>query len=226
MKNSKSKIIEVPAIDIRYLQLKLVGDSPLIVHRWTEKAKKEISEGKGTKSKVAKNTEKITQNPYAEFCSAIYWLKNDGTLHDFDWYSISEEEAHEQFIAWCTDHKFGFPSIGFKNCAIDAAYQQGIYSVKTTPRGAIHIMDEFTIIEGSLPTMREDMVKLSGIGAAPQLRYRPSFSPWSATLQIKYNAGAISAEQIANFFNMGGFANGVGEWRPGRNGIFGTFHVE
>ena len=220
------KIVEIPAINIQYLQLKLVGDSPLIVHRWTEKAKKEISEGKGTKSKVAKSTEKITQRPFAEFCSAIYWLKQDETLDDFDWFSLPDEEAQEQFKTWCADHKFGFPSIGFKNCAVDAAYQQGIYSVKTTPRGAIHIMSEFAIIEGSLPEMREDMVRLSGIGAAPQLRYRPAFYPWSTTLHIKYNAGAISAEQIANFFNMGGFSNGVGDWRPARNGIFGTFHVE
>lgn len=34
------------------------------------------------------------------------------------------------------------------------------------------------------------------------------------------------AEQIVNLFNVAGFACGVGEWRPSKDGSFGTFHVE
>jgi hypothetical protein len=33
-------------------------------------------------------------------------------------------------------------------------------------------------------------------------------------------------EQIVNLFNIGGFACGVGEWRPGKDGSNGMFHVE
>jgi hypothetical protein len=37
---------------------------------------------------------------------------------------------------------------------------------------------------------------------------------------------SITPEQIMNLLNYGGFANGVGEWRPSRDGSFGTYHVE
>jgi len=33
-------------------------------------------------------------------------------------------------------------------------------------------------------------------------------------------------EDIINAFEMGGFMNGVGEWRVEKDGEFGCFHVE
>jgi hypothetical protein len=79
------------------------------------------------------------------------------------------------------------------------------------------------VIEGH-PDMREDMVRI-GMGTA-DLRYRGEFKTWATTLHIRYNARAMSMEQIVNLFNIGGFACGVGEWRPGRDGSNGMFHVE
>ena len=35
----------------------------------------------------------------------------------------------------------------------------------------------------------------------------------------------LYVDQIINLINMGGFSNGVGEWRPEKDGQFGTFHV-
>lgn len=119
--------------------------------------------------------------------------------------------------------KFGFPTLAFKAAAIDAAYQQGLVDKKTTLRGAIRILGEFAEING-IPTWREDIGRI-GIGTA-DLRYRAEFKTWSTELNIQYNAGAVSAEQIANVFNIGGFANGVGDWRPAKDGSFGCFHVE
>jgi hypothetical protein len=42
---------------------------------------------------------------------------------------------------------------------------------------------------------------------------------------VKHNANVMSAEQILNLFSTAGFAVGVGEWRPERDGQFGRFHV-
>ena len=80
------------------------------------------------------------------------------------------------------------------------------------------------MIEG-IPEMREDMVQIGGMSKVADIRYRPEFKQWKTTLTIKYNKSAITPEQIMNLLNYGGFANGVGEWRPSRDGSFGTFHV-
>ena len=90
-------------------------------------------------------------------------------------------------------------------------------------RAAFHIDGELLEING-IPKIREDMVKV-GLGVA-DIRYRAEFCPWSMTFSVKYNAGAISLEQLINLFNLGGFACGIGEWRAERGGSFGAFHVE
>ena len=74
------------------------------------------------------------------------------------------------------------------------------------------------------PEIREDMVRI-GMGTA-DIRYRGEFKKWSANIDVRYNANAMSIEQIINLFNIGGFACGVGEWRPAKDGSYGMFHVE
>jgi hypothetical protein len=71
--------------------------------------------------------------------------------------------------------------------------------------------------------MREDMVRV-GMGTA-DIRYRGEFKQWFTTIAVKYNANVMSAEQILNLMQTAGFAVGVGEWRPERDGQFGRFHV-
>lgn len=39
-KKTTERIVEIPAIDIQTATIKVVGDSALIVHKWSEKAKK------------------------------------------------------------------------------------------------------------------------------------------------------------------------------------------
>ena len=72
--------------------------------------------------------------------------------------------------------------------------------------------------------MREDMVRV-GMGVA-DIRYRGEFKTWSAEFSVRYNASAISLEQLVNLFNLGGFACGIGEWRAEKGGTYGMYHVE
>ena len=58
------------------------------------------------------------------------------------------------------------------------------------------------------------------------LRYRPSFDDWGCVLRIRYNASAISPEQIVNMLSHAGFHIGICEMRPERGGnTNGTFEV-
>lgn len=196
--------VEIPEIKLQTMKITVVGDSPLIVHAWSEKAKKMILDKqmkKATNGKEAKD-------PWIDFCESLYWL--DGMPKQ-----PTEEDIEKG--------RFGFPSCGFKAAAVDAGYQQGILAKKTTARGAFHIIGDMVEIKGT-PTMREDMVRI-GMGTA-DIRYRGEFKEWSADLTIRYNPNVMSAEQIINLINMGGFANGLGEWRPSKDGSFGTFHVK
>lgn len=117
---------------------------------------------------------------------------------------------------------FGFPSVGFKAAAVDAcSHVEGITKVQA--RGAFHIRGDMVRIEGT-PTMREDMVRV-GMGVA-DIRYRGEFREWACELIVEFNAAVLSIEQIHHLFEIAGFAIGVGEWRPQRDGSMGMFRLE
>lgn len=206
--------ISIPALKLKNITLKIVGDSPLISHAWSEKAKLMMLQKQTKKATTAKEI----RRPTVEFADSLYWLTEKPNFN-----GLTDEEVQNILVDVIPKSKFGFPTLAFKAAAIDGAYQQNIVEKKTTLRGAIRVIGEFAEIKG-LPTPREDIGRI-GMGTA-DLRYRAEFKTWSTELNIQYNAGAVSAEQIANVFNIGGFANGVGDWRPAKDGSFGCFHVE
>lgn len=187
---SPNKVIELPALKIKMMKIRLVGDSPLISHRWADKAKKQMLDKQMKKAKTAKDA----KDPEADYKSSLYVHPEGG---------------------------FGFPSVAFKSAAVDAcSHVEGVTKVEA--RGAFHILGDLVKLVGK-PSMREDMVRIA-MGSA-DIRYRGEFKEWSCELNIRYNESVLSAEQIVNLFNTGGFAIGVGEWRPQRDGSFGMFHV-
>lgn len=205
--NSDASLLGVfiPDIEVGILSIKVVGDSSLIVHAWSEKAKKQMLEKQMKKATAGRDA----KEPFQDYCDSAYWLTS------------KPEFPTEEDVA---NAKFGFPAIAFKLCAIDAGYQQGILVKKTTARGAFHVIDEFVEINGT-PSIREDMVSIGAMTKTADIRYRMQFWPWEAMIRIRYNIKAISPSQIVNLLNVGGFSNGVGEWRPSRDGSHGTFHV-
>lgn len=194
--------ISIPKIDMRHLELTLIGDTPLICHRWSEKAKKEMLDKQMKKAKTAKEA----KDPQRDFLDSLYWL------------TARPEKPVATDIAAAT---FGFPAIAFKAAAVTAAGDVD-GAKKTEMRRRFHIDSEFVVIDGQ-PLMREDMCRV-GMGTA-DIRFRGEFKTWRATFTVSYNASAISAEQIVNLFNLAGFGVGIGEWRPEKDGSYGRFHV-
>lgn len=199
--------ITLPRLDIRLMEVTIVGDSPLIVHAWSHKSKLEMLEKQMKKAKGAKEA----KDPVADYESSLYRL-GEGA--------------------------YGFPSVGFKNAAVTAGTSVAGLT-KIAARQAFHILGEdvdiagafegtkarhnLVRLEGGKPSMREDMVRV-GMGTA-DLRYRGEFADWYAKLLVRFNANVLSEEQILNLINVAGFAVGVGEWRPERDGMNGMFHV-
>ena len=214
MATKKTEVIEIRPIEIKKVTVRVVGDTPLIMHAWSEKAKRMMLEAQ---MGIAKGKKKEVKNPADDFIRSMYWLTpmpEDGTMESF-----------EEAIA--NGARFGFPVTAFKQAAISAAYRMGWAKDKMSMRGAFYIdSDENGMIEIHSDTheMREDMVKV-GMGTA-DIRYRGEFKNWYADLTISYNAnGQYSLENIVNIINAGGYVCGVGEWRPERDGQYGMFHV-
>lgn len=217
-------MVNIPKMSQRVMTVTLVGDTPLIVHAWSEKAKKEML---GKQQKKA-GEGKAVRVPLREFVDALYLLDEHGqrieeTPEEFK--SITKDTQKAEVYEMLKKYKFGFPASALKLAMLDTSYQQGLVTKKTTLRGAIHVMGEYLIIDG-VPTMREDMVQIGGMSRVADLRYRPEFKQWRTTVTIAYLENATSAEQIVTYLEYSGFCGGLGEWRVSKDGSFGAFHVE
>lgn len=206
--------IEIKPIEIQKTTIRVVGDTPLIMHAWSEKAKREILDKQMKKTKASS---KEAKNPVEDFIRSMYWLEG-----------FPEEMSEDGFEdAIRKGARFGFPVTAFKQAAISAAYRMGWTKDKMSMRGAFFIDgDENQMVEifSDVPVIREDMVKV-GMGTA-DIRFRGEFRNWYAELTISYNKnGQYSLEQIINIINAGGYVCGIGEWRPERDGQYGMFHV-
>ena len=191
--------ITIPAMDLKRVRIPLLGTAPLIIHKWSEKAKEMMLNKQTQKA----STGREAKDPHQDYRDSLYII--NGT----------EDPQHLE------NEQYGFPCVGFKAAAVRA----GTYSEMkmTFLRGAFHVRGEFARIMGT-PNMREDMVRI-GMGKA-DIRYRGEFKEWETTLDVEFNAKAISLEQLFNLFEIAGFAVGVGEWRPERDGSYGTFKVK
>lgn len=73
-KQKEVEQIEIPSIEIGRLEIKLIGDSSLIMHKWSEKSKKEMLD---KQMKVAKKGREA-KNPEQDFRDCIYHHPDGG----------------------------------------------------------------------------------------------------------------------------------------------------
>ena len=87
-------------------------------------------------------------------------------------------------------------------------------------RNTINGVDALNDLKDATGASIENISALEDVAA----RTGTSFETVGTSL-VKFNAALLSAEQVVNLFQTAGFAVGIGDWRPERNGLFGRFHV-
>lgn len=217
-----TEVVEIRPIEMKTVELTLIGDTSLIVHAWSAKAKKQMLDAQ---MGLAKGRKKEAKSPADDFIQSAYWLT---PKPEYSAKATEEEKMIAFHQAIADGAKFGFPLTAFKQASISSAYRMGWIKNQMALRGTFFLESDYgdmAMIESDTPIMREDMVKIAG-GTA-DIRYRPEFQNWHTTIRMKYNANSdFSLENIINIINAGGTICGVGEWRPERDGQFGMYHVK
>jgi hypothetical protein len=226
--------VEIKKIPTEKARIKIIGDTPLLVHAWSEKVKKQLLNEMQMSKREKKEKEHEKKDPFADFVEAAYWITPMPQVR-----GLPYEKQVELFEKAIEDGAlFGFPTIAFKKAAITACYSAGFIKSTTLMRRLVHInavhgahvgsSQELAIIDiEEPPELSEDVVKVGPFNnRVPDLRYRPSFRKWSVELEISlYKTGMFTMEDVINAIDMGGFMNGVGEWRTEKDGEFGNYHV-
>ena len=219
VKKKETQII-IPKLNIERVQMKLMAYKPgdeIIVHAWSEKAKKEMLDKQMGKAKQGKTN----KDPVQDYRESAYWLKYTRKRVKGKDHYTHVERIPVKNVDPAKHDCFGFKTIAFKAAAVRAANDVGIQM--TLSRRAFHIPGEFVVLHYDKVYMREDMVRLNGTVA--DLRYRAAFVNWWVDIEVELNVAILSVEQLLNLFNTAGFSVGVGEWRPERNGVSGRFKV-
>lgn len=124
------QVVSIPALRIGRVRVTVVGESPLITHKWAEKAKKSMRDKQQQVAKAGREK----RNPEQECKEATYFLPKP--------------------TRGCT---CGIPAIAFKLATVRAA--KSVDMPMTDARSAFHVRGELIPIEGT-PEMREDMVRV------------------------------------------------------------------
>jgi hypothetical protein len=196
-------MITLRRLPIERIQVRILGLSPLIPHRWDEKSKRMFP---GHPNPLPPVERKSTRNPEAEAHASVYWL-DDGRP------AMPATAFKAAMVGACRL---------FKELTMVEAKQ--LFFVE----GELFGSDQFVPFsyKGD-PVLREDTPRIDN-GRSTDLRYRYAFFPWWATLTIRYIASNISADSIFTLVDAAG-NGGVGDWRPSApkssTGTFGTFRV-
>lgn len=190
--------VAIDQIAAETIEVPIIGTTPLLMHRFSEKAKLQMLQ-----AAQGIRVPREPKNPDAEYEAAFYRLK-DGTP--------------------------GFPALAFKSATVGGARFYGKTVTMTALKQFIFFGGEpgddghpYVRITGD-PIMREDVVRVGRGGT--DLRYRPQFTEWSTVLTVTYVPSMLTRNSVVSLIDAGGLGVGVGEWRPEKDGDFGTYRVD
>lgn len=188
--------LQIKPIVRKAITLRIKGTSPLVMHKWSEKAKgmmRDKQAGKKTKNRDARNPE--------QECIDATYMTHDGK------FAIPGMALKRAFIS--AAHK----DIGIEKTLV----RKALFIQIEDPDGLIPI-------DTAPPVMREDMMRV-GQGIA-DLRYRPEFKRWSSIFTIEFDAELLTENDVIALVNRSGFGVGILEGRPEVGRDFGRFEID
>ena len=172
------------------------GTSPLIMHKWSEKALTMMRDKQAGK----KTKERSIRDPQAEAREATY-VTDDGRI------GIPGLALKNALVA--AAHK----DLGIEKTLV----RKALFLVTDDPNKVLPI-------ESDEPIVREDCVRV-GMGAA-DLRYRPEFRNWRCVVTLEVDSDLMQCQDVLSLVDRAGFGVGICEWRPENGGEYGRFEVD
>lgn len=188
----------------------VVGDTPLITHAWSEKAKREMLQKQVKATKPGKEA----RDPQQDFVNSLYEMGKDQ-------FGFPVTGIKNCILASAHKDK------GIPRTAVMAALYLDAEMVRVRPALAGAVCDMPLVrIHGSDPEMREDMVRIgAGMSKVANLAYRAQFTTWAMRVTGRLNSTVITDEALAFLVSESGMSCGIGEWRNEKKGVFGAFHL-
>lgn len=200
-------VVTIKAPNFQVAKFKIVGNAPLVVHKFSTKARQQImaTQEAGTTAKGRK-----VRAP-----------------KDFN--AVYNEARHISVDGWD-----GVPAGAFRSAMVSACKIAGY--VMTRAKLALFIEADGVEKEDSTPLVRIHGTPVKHEGYARNdngsvdVRVRPMWKEWYAILRIRFDADMLTTTDISNLLMRAGLQVGICEGRPdSKNSTgcgWGTFTVE
>lgn len=193
------KVIFLKPLLETHLEIPIIGVSPLIPHKWSEKS---LQMMRDKQFGVPTSSARPPKNP--------------------------EEEAH-QSCYWIKQGQPGMPATAFKAAIVGAArFFDNISMVESKQIFYVvgQGMDQLVPIEGEYEQFEATPRNQTGV---PDLRYRMRIFPWRANLQVRFVASRITQESVyamVDAAGRGGVGDWRPSAPKSLTGSFGTWRVD
>jgi len=199
-KKTSSTEIQIHKITQGKMDLCIVGNTPLICNRISEKVKRELLLPKGRKT-AADKASTLKHDPMAEYQASPYTdLDNKG-------------DTYLQVLASM-----------FKGAMVTAA-GDATDAAKTQIKRLLWCEPDRISVYG-VPQMLMSVTRCKDIGRTPDVRTRAILPEWACRVSITYVTPLLKEQSVANLIASAGITVGIGDWRAEKGaGCYGSYEL-
>jgi len=204
VKKTAEKQIDVIQVRQSEVEFCLLGMSPIILNRMSEKVKHELLMPKGKRT-AADKAASLKHEPYAEFRASAY--------------RIADPKSPTLL---------GHPATAFKSALRGAAVDIPGSAAKAQIGRLTYVLGEFGdyVPLYGLPKLHMAVTRNSDINKTPDIRTRVIVPRWAARVVVRFIAPVLKEQVVANLMAAAGMIQGTGDWRPEKGqGDFGQWEL-
>lgn len=199
-KAENANAIMVPGINTESIVVALIGESPLILNRMSQKASHELLMPKGRKNAAQRQAE-LKHDPLAEFQASPYTLASpeSPTL-------------------------LAMMSSAVKGAMMTAALD--LPGTKKAQIGRLIYVEGEMIPVWGIPKVFMKITRSADMNRTPDVRTRAIVPRWAALVTVRFVRPILNETAVINLLSAGGITAGVGDWRPEKGkGSYGQFTI-
>lgn len=199
-KQDDSKEINVLRITQSRLEVCILGVSPIILNRLSQKAQRELLMPK--KKTAADKAANLKHNPFQEFRDSAYLSK--------------DPKSPTVILVPATAFKSGM-----RNAAIDIPGS----AAKAQIGRLTYVEGDYINLYG-VPKLHMAITRNSDMNRTPDVRTRVIVPQWACRISVKYVTPVLKESAVANLLAAAGMIQGVGDWRTEKGkGDYGQFEL-
>lgn len=197
---SSDQSVDILQVERGELEVCVLGTSPIILNRMSEKAKRELLMPKGRKTAVEKATS-LKHNPMEEYRASAYTLRAD--------------DSPTLLAVLATS---------FKGAMATAALD--LPGAKKAQIGRLtYVNGDYVPLYG-IPQLFMSVTRSADINKTPDVRTRAIVPQWACRLSVTFIRPLMRPQAVVNLLAAAGLSIGVGDWRPEKGkGNYGQFEI-